>query len=376
MKVCFFTTDFPPTIGGIAEFSRSIAYHLAEAASAEHVAVVALQNKESGIERPNERLAIIRDDRKGFARMVLNVFRYAYQFRSYDAFHATTVFPVGFLAVLIGKYIFRKRVFVTFFGTDVLGTKGSRKTKWAKRWTLARATRALGFSDSTKRRAAEHLKLPESQFAMVYYPLPDEFLRGKPEEVAALKKQFGIEEGDFIVLFVGHLVRRKGPEDLIHALAKVPDRRVKLLFVGKGPMEQELKLLAARYSLQTRVIFAGEHVAVPFFDLAHAFSMPSFFDKADGDIEGLGIVFLEAEQRGIPVIGTDSGGVPEAIDANKSGFVVHERDVDAIAEKITLLSQNPELCKQMGESGVRFVKDKFDWRKSVEGHLRLYQARS
>lgn len=376
MKILFFTTDFPPTIGGIAEFSRSIAYHMAMASSVEHVTVVALQNKETGIERPNKKLTIIRNNKRGFVGMAWNVFRYAFQFRSYDAFHATSIFPIGFLAVLIAKCLFRKSVFVTFYGTDVLSTKGSGKTKWAKRWAVAHATRAFGFSNSTKRRVAEHLKLPEEKLAMVYYPLPDEFPRGKQEEVLELKKRFGIKESDFVVLFVGHLVRRKGPEDLIHALAKVGNPNVKLLFVGKGPMEHELKLLTESYSLQDRVIFAGEHVAIPFFDLAQVVSMPSFFDKADGDIEGLGIVFLEAEERGIPVIGTDSGGVSEAIDNGRSGFVVPERDVDALAEKITLLANDPKLCKSMGEAGIRFAKEKFDWRKSVEGHLMLYRIRS
>ncbi|MBI4121185.1 MAG: glycosyltransferase family 4 protein [Parcubacteria group bacterium] len=376
MKICFFTTDFPPSIGGISEFSRSIAYHTAESPSVEQVAAIALQNREPGVEHPSDKLTVIREGRQSFVRMVWSVLRYAYRFRSYDAFHATSVFPIGFLTVLIGKYVFGKPVFVTFYGTDVLSTKGSAKTKWAKRWTVAHATRSLGFSNSTKRRAAEHLKLPEEKFARVYYPLPDEFSRGNPEKVSALKKEFGIQDTDFIVLFVGHLVRRKGPEDLIHALAKVPDPRVKLLFVGKGPMGQELKLLAKSYKLEARVIFAGEHIAVPFFDLARAFAMPSFFDRADGDIEGLGIVFLEAEQRGIPVIGTNSGGVPEAIDADKSGFVVPERSVDSIAEKISLLANDSNLCERMGEAGKRFVKDRFNAKKSVEEHLALYKNRS
>ena len=100
--------------------------------------------------------------------------------------------------------------------------------------------------------------------------------------------------------------------------------------------------------------------------------MRVFFETVEGDIEGLGVVYLEAQQYGVPVLGTYSGGIPEAMEENKSGFLVPEHDVAALAEKILLLKSNPELRVRMGEYGKTFVREKFDWRKSIQGHLDLY----
>ncbi len=374
MRVCFFTTDFPPTVGGISEFSRSIAYHMAESQDVARVHVVALLNRESGTETPNTKLTIIRDSRKSFISIVWNIFRYALRFRGYDVFHATSVFPVGFLTVLIGRYIFRKPVFVTFYGTDVLATLGSKKTKWAKVWTLKHATKALAFSYSTRDEAAQRHSMPVERFEVVYYPLSDEPPVISPETVESLRKKYGIASDDFVVLFVGHLVRRKGPEDLVEALSLIKDEKVKLLFVGAGPMEAELRSRSESHGLGTRVIFAGAQDAKPLYPLAGVFSMPSFFYKEEGDIEGLGIVFLEAQQYGVPVLGTRSGGIPEALEDGGSGFLVPERDVQGLAEKIELLARDKELRRKMGERGRVFVREKFDWRKSVKRHLILYTS--
>ena len=73
LKIVFFTTDFPPTIGGISEFTRSLAYHMAESFDAEHVYVVALKNQKKGTEKPNEKLTIIRDDTQSLFSLFVGV---------------------------------------------------------------------------------------------------------------------------------------------------------------------------------------------------------------------------------------------------------------------------------------------------------------
>src|SRR3989344_2926794 len=143
MKVCFFTLDFPPMIGGVTEFVKNITYYMSQFEAVEHVQVVALNDQIPGTEKPNKKLTIVRENKKSFFHIFFAVLKYAIRFRSYDVFHATSVFPLGFITVLIGKYIFHKPVFILFYGTDVLSTRGSRKTKWAKAWTLRNATKAF-----------------------------------------------------------------------------------------------------------------------------------------------------------------------------------------------------------------------------------------
>lgn len=374
MKIVFFTTDFPPTVGGISEFSRSIAYHIPESSRVEYVQVVALKNEQSGEEKPNKKLSISRVKNPSFLSLFLSVLRFSFNFRKYDVFHATSLFPIGFLTVLIGKYIFKKPVFVTFYGTDVLSNLGSTKTKRAKIWTLKRATKGIAFSYATRNSASERHGIPLERFAMVYYPLPDSPPEVSDKAVRTLKQQYAIRESDFIILYAGHLVRRKGGEDLIRAVGEINDPSVKLIMVNDGPERDNFKSLVKKLNLERRVIFAGKVPdPFPFYKIADVFSMPSFFDKDDGDVEGLGIVFLEAQQYGVPVLGTYSGGIPEAVADQKSGFLVPERDPEALAQKIILLKQNPELRREMGEYGKRFVREKFNWRKSIDGHLDLYK---
>ena len=384
MKICFFTIDFPPIVGGMTEFAKNIAYHMVYSSKVEQVSVVAFKHR-PGVEQPHKKLTIFRSGKKSFLGIAWGVFCFAIRFRSYDVFHATSVFPLGFVTVLIGKYIFRKPVFVLFYGTDVLSTLGSRKTKWAKAWTLRHATRAIAPSYSTRDKTAERYAIPLSQLPVVYYPLPDDLPVTSKETTQGLREKYGIEPHDFVVLFMGHLVRRKGPEDLLKALSLIQDEKVKLIFVNDGPLRKELELQTTSYpglakrsgagKLQTRVVFTGKVTdPFPFYSLAHIFSMPAFFDTEDGDIEGLGVVYLEAQHYGIPVLGTVSGGVPEAIDNSRSGFLVPERDVEALARKIMLLKNNPELRRKMGEHGKKFVREKFDWRIAIRGHLEVYAS--
>ena len=373
MKICFFTIDFPPMVGGVTEFVRNITHYMPEMPQVQHVQVVALNDQVPGTESPNAKLTIVRDNKKSFFKIFFAVFKYAWRFRGYDVFHATSVFPLGFITVLIGRYFFRKPVFILFYGTDVLSTLGSRKTKWAKRWTLKHATKAIAPSYSSRDKAAEYNNLDSSQFAVVYYPLPDTPPVVSKEDTDVLKKKYDIKTDDFVVLYMGHLVKRKGGEDLIRAMARIKDPKIKLIMVNDGPERRNFENLVEKLELTERVIFTGKVAdPFPFYSLAHVFSMPAFFDTVEGDIEGLGVVYLEAQQYGVPVLGTYSGGIPEAMEENKSGFLVPEHDVAALAEKILLLKSNPELRVRMGEYGKTFVREKFDWRKSIQGHLDLY----
>lgn len=100
--------------------------------------------------------------------------------------------------------------------------------------------------------------------------------------------------------------------------------------------------------------------------------MPSRYMRKKGDIEGMGLVFIEAQICGLPAIGTESGGIPETINRGRSGFLVREGDTSAIADRISLLFRDGTLRARMGRRGIIFVKNKFDWKKCVSKHLQFY----
>ncbi len=296
------------------------------------------------------------------------------RFRDYDVFHATTVFPMGFFALCIGKYILRKPVVVTFYGTDVLTSEGKWYTKWAKDFTLRHASAAIAISRSTRDRTASKYGLKADSLPIIYTPLEFTMNVTDTADTAGLRVRHGLAIDDFIVLFVGNLVKRKGAELLVQALHLIDDSKVKLVIVGDGPERKRIENHVALLGLEDRVRLVGRVADVdPYYRAASVFSMPSFFERGTDDIEGLGIVYLEAQAAGVPVVGTRSGGIPEAVAEDRTGFLVDEQDVSGLARRIIELHTNLELRLRFGEEGKKFVREAFGVEKAVHNHVNLYR---
>lgn len=169
-----------------------------------------------------------------------------------------------------------------------------------------------------------------------------------------------------VVVCVSRLVPRKGQDTMILAmpaiLAEQPD--AVLLIVGGGPYEGQLRKLAARTGVQDSVRFTGP---VPWAQLpAHygagdVFAMPCRTRRGGLDVEGLGIVYLEASATGLPVVAGDSGGAPDAVLDGETGWVVRGGSADEAAERITALLGDAELRRRMGERGRAWVEEKWRW---------------
>ncbi|HEX9622911.1 MAG TPA: glycosyltransferase family 4 protein, partial [Streptosporangiaceae bacterium] len=163
---------------------------------------------------------------------------------------------------------------------------------------------------------------------------------------------------------------RKGQDTLIRAwpkvVAHVPDAA--LLIVGHGRYAAALRTLAAQTGTTGSVFFTGP---VPFAELpAHyaagdVFAMPCRTRRKGLDVEGLGIVYLEASAAGLPVIGGDSGGAPDAILEGETGYVVGGRDVDALAARVVALLRDPAGARAMGEKGRAWVERDWTWDQSA-----------
>lgn len=171
-----------------------------------------------------------------------------------------------------------------------------------------------------------------------------------------------------VIVCVSRLVPRKGQDVLIRALPRV--RRAvpgtALLLVGAGRYDGRLRQLAARHGVAEHVVLTG---GVPHEELAahyaagDVFAMPCRTRRAGMDVEGLGIVFLEASASGLPVLAGDSGGAPDAVLEGETGFVVDGRDVESVAERLVRLLRDPELRTRMGAAGRAWVER--DWRWDI-----------
>jgi phosphatidylinositol alpha-1,6-mannosyltransferase len=181
----------------------------------------------------------------------------------------------------------------------------------------------------------------------------------------AIRDRLGLG-GKPVVVCVSRMVPRKGQDTLIKAWPKVRAKvsDAVLLLVGDGPYAPALKRLAQRLGVTGDVLFTGPvpWAELPgYYDAADVFAMPCRTRRAGLDVEGLGIVYLEASATGLPVIGGDSGGAPDAILAGESGYVVS--DVPGVAARITELLNDPAKAKAMGEKGLAWVDR--EWREEL-----------
>lgn len=213
---------------------------------------------------------------------------------------------------------------------------------------------------------------------------------------AAVRARLGIAPDAPVVLCVSRMVPRKGQDTLIRAwpgvLAARTARSVRtagascdgpavstaqaaspvLLLVGDGPYAPELRRLARSQHVSDSVIFAGPvrwEDLPAYYDAGTIFAMPCRTRRGGLDVEGLGIVYLEASATGLPVVGGDSGGAPDAILPGETGYVVGGRDQAALAQRLVELLSDPRGAETMGEKGIAWVDREWRW-DIVAGRLR------
>jgi phosphatidylinositol alpha-1,6-mannosyltransferase len=184
---------------------------------------------------------------------------------------------------------------------------------------------------------------------------------------AAVRARHGLA-GRPVVVCVSRLVPRKGQDTLLHALPLVRHRLpdVALLLVGAGRYRDELETLAASLGVSDAVVFTGgvPHADLPaHFAAGDVFAMPCRTRRAGMDVEGLGIVFLEASAAGLPVVVGDSGGAPDAVRDGETGFLVDGRNAGAVADRLVQLLTDDGLRARMGAAGRAWVER--DWRWDV-----------
>jgi len=170
-----------------------------------------------------------------------------------------------------------------------------------------------------------------------------------------------------ILLSITRLVKRKGIDNAIKAFAEVlrkhKDLKMLYLIGGIGPDYERLKNIVDELGLRDRVVFFGfisEEQKNEFYNLADVFIMPSREEK-DGDVEGFGIVFLEANACGKPVIAGNSGGVADAVKDGYSGLLVNPLDIQDIVSKIERLSMDEVYAAKLGAQGRERVENSFTW---------------
>jgi phosphatidylinositol alpha-1,6-mannosyltransferase len=186
--------------------------------------------------------------------------------------------------------------------------------------------------------------------------------RFRPDlDMNGVRRRYGLEPSDKVILCFGRLVPRKGIDGLIEVLPAIRERvpTARLVIAGTGPEEEKLKKLAGGSSA---VVFTGrvpDELAPQVYASADVFALP-VRDRYRGlEVEGLGIVLLEAAACEVPCVTGRSGGTPEAVLDGATGFVIEATDRDALVDRIAGILENENLAQQMGRAGRKHVIEHF-----------------
>ena len=184
------------------------------------------------------------------------------------------------------------------------------------------------------------------------------------DSVSKIKEKFNIPENHKIILTISHLLPRKGNDMVLKALTKVFEKFPNLTYLigGRGDYQRELEKIVFEKKLSKNVRFIGfikDDEINNIMNACDVFVMPN--REEEGDVEGYGIVFMDANACGKPVVGGRSGGVTDAIIDGKNGVLVDPYSVVDIAKKIIYLLENPEYAKELGQNGLNLVRNERNW---------------
>ena len=243
--------------------------------------------------------------------------------------------------------------------------------------TIGRNVDHLTYLGEFTRRKISRALSPGARDAMVKLAPGIDLDHFAPTDATSLRTSLGISDKKVIVS-VGRLVPRKGQDVLLKALPEIITRvpHVHVLMVGQGPYEKKLRSILAKNGCSNFVTFAGRiHYAdLPrYISAGEIFVMPSRSRFAGLEVEGLGIVYLEASACGLPVVAGDSGGAPDAVKDGITGFVVDGTSPAEVARATIEILSNPELQHSMGVAGRRWIEEEWRWQIWSEKFLSLFK---
>jgi phosphatidyl-myo-inositol dimannoside synthase len=355
------TNDFPPRAGGIQNYLQALADRLPRGELAVYApAWPGAAEFDAGLGYPVHRHP---------TSLMLPVPEVAHRAAELARAHGATTAWFGAAAplALLGPGL-RRRAGIE----RVVASTHGHEVGWSMLPAARQALRRIGrdadaltvVSRYTRGRVAAAFG-PDAALEHLPSGIDAEVFRPDPGARAELRRRYRL--GDAPVLScVSRLVARKGQDVLIRVLpqvrARVPGAR--LLLVGDGPYGERLRRLAAELGVAEHVVFTG---AVPAAELpAHhavgdAFALPCRTRGGGLDVEGLGIVLLEAAACGLPVVAGDSGGAPETVRDGRTGHVVAGRDLDAVAGAVAGLLGDPDRARAMGAAGREWMLRDWSW---------------
>jgi phosphatidylinositol alpha-1,6-mannosyltransferase len=362
--VLFVTNDFGPRAGGIETFIIGLIQRRPFGQTIVYTSFQENSERYDADWLTNYGVRVIRDRSK----ILLPTPRVAFHLRNIvksegittAAFGAAA--PLGLLSASIKRAGVRRTVALTH-GHEVW---------WAKVFPFNLLLRRIGstvdvltYLGEFTRNAISHGLTVQAQQSMVKIAPGIDVDHFLPTDASALRKSLGLTEKKVIVS-VGRLVHRKGQDRLIEAMPEILKTvsNAHLLLVGEGPHRDHLQKLIQEHRLEGSVTLIGriDYKDLPLYVcVGDIFAMPSRSRLMGLEVEGLGIVYLEASACGLPVLAGNSGGAPDAVVQNETGLVVDGTNNKEIADAAIELLTKVDLSKKMGAAGRQWIVENWRW---------------
>ena len=358
MRTLLVTKEYPPFKGGVANYYYNLASHFPY-----HESFLVLENSASKL-----------DSGRGFFswRFAFSEIYRKIKNSKIDRVLVGHILPLGTVVYFL-SFILPFKYFVFLHGLDLSSAlKTARKRKLAT-LILKRAEKIIAANSFV---ASSLLKeFPELRGGVVVINpgLAKDHPFVSEKEKDALRAKYDLTNKT-ILFSLGRLVKRKGFDYTIEALKQMSEKDLEnlvYLIAGTGPEMENLKRLVPD-NLKDKILFLGEvseDLKWQCLAICDIFIMPA--RDIDGDYEGFGIVYLEANLFAKPVIAGQAGGVGDAVVDGLNGLLVDPESIEAIKEAILKLKNNPDLAYKLGRAGRERAKEKFNWEKLA---LDLYKA--
>lgn len=276
----------------------------------------------------------------------------------FDLIDSHYCYPDGVAAVMLGRH-FSKPVTITARGTDVNLIADHPIPRRMIRWAGSRADGVISVCEALRTRLSE-IGVSGDKVRVMRNGVDLELFRPLPDRVG-LRKRLGLNQ--FILLSVGHLIRRKGHDLVIRALVDLPEAR--LLIAGGGPEQAALQGLSKRLQVADRVQFLG---VVPHGELVDYYNAADVLVLASSR-EGWANVLLESMACGTPVVASNVWGTPEVVAAPEAGLLMQERNPRALARAVqTLRDRLPD------RRDTRAYACQFGWDPTTASQVELFRS--
>jgi glycosyltransferase involved in cell wall biosynthesis len=390
MNVCFVTPEYYPISGGTGAYVYYLSRSLQKLGHNVHVVARHIQDSEGVVNGVNVHY------RKGKGNAVTRYWRFARSASrkikelnekiGLDIIHANLPLVPNFAIPNNSAKALVCAVHSTWKGEAIVTKRDNPKNlnpneKMMLRFNfmlrsyekklMDRADALIAVSKYTVDELTELYGIDEEKIHVIYNGVDINKFKPRTNKTE-LQQEFGLEEKQKIVLFVGRLYHRKGLEILLHSIPSVLQEfnDVKFAISGTGFKEKEksLRKLAKKLKIEDSVSFLGyvpDEKLPDLYAASDMFVLPAIY-------ENFPFAILEAQATALPVISTKVGGIPEFLTDYENGFVIDPGDSTQLTQKVLTLLRDSKLAKEMGERGRKLIEEKLSWRLITSQVIDVY----